>query len=270
MSTAQALDLHAISVEYEGSSWTLYKDDSRPYIRDLDWAERLGYERPRDIRELIRRLASEGRLGVCRTVRQTSGALGGRPATEYYLTEGQALKVAAKSETDYADAILDQIIAVFFAVRDGARGPQKGGMGSGIDLGALIRKELTAAVQEEVRAAVRQHIQGAGTMSVSMDMADASMPPCWPEMAKGLRQVGVQLGRETFTAAEVVSAARAGGNELHAMRKTLQELQIEGSRASRTLGYYLRRAHQRGLLTLDGTLHGCTLWRLPQLATDVW
>jgi hypothetical protein len=46
----------------------------------------------------------------------------GRPskhATTYWLTEVQALKVIAKSETATADAILDEVIAVFVAWRRG-------------------------------------------------------------------------------------------------------------------------------------------------------
>ena len=59
-----------------------------PRIRDLDLADKLGYERPHDIRELIRRFDSL--LGVIRTVRKTSGERGGRPGVEFWLTEEQA------------------------------------------------------------------------------------------------------------------------------------------------------------------------------------
>jgi len=38
---------------------------------------------------------------------------------EYWLTERQALKVIAKSETEVADQILDEVIAVFVAYRRG-------------------------------------------------------------------------------------------------------------------------------------------------------
>jgi hypothetical protein len=38
---------------------------------------------------------------------------------EYWLTEAQALKVVSKSETDKADALLDEVIAVYMAVRRG-------------------------------------------------------------------------------------------------------------------------------------------------------
>lgn len=99
-----------------------------PRVRDVDLAVRLGYERPAKIRELIRRLVSSGSLngfGVIPTVGQTSER-GGRPATEYWLTEEQALMVVARSETPKATEILRAVIDVFMAVKrsgpDAARG----------------------------------------------------------------------------------------------------------------------------------------------------
>lgn len=102
--------------------WTLATSgfaDGQPRVRDLELAEHLGYERPRKIRDLLRDLVAAGKLKdseVCTTAGQTS-PLGGRPSTEYWLTEAQALKVVAKSETAKADAILDEVIRVFIAVR---------------------------------------------------------------------------------------------------------------------------------------------------------
>jgi hypothetical protein len=111
--------LTPVVVRHEGVDWTLYQiDDGDAYIRDIDWAERLGYANPIDIRKLIRRLANAGRLGVIATVAKTSNS-GGRPATEFYLTEAQALKVAARSETEFADAVLDELIRVYMAFRAG-------------------------------------------------------------------------------------------------------------------------------------------------------
>lgn len=117
--------LESVVIQHLGTPWTLYVgQDTIPRIRDLDWAERLGYERPRNIRNLIKRLVADGRLGevFCFTVKQNTSSDGldrGRPAAEFYLTEGQALKLAAKSETEFADTLLDAMIAVFMMVRHG-------------------------------------------------------------------------------------------------------------------------------------------------------
>jgi hypothetical protein len=105
--------------------WTLgfASQGDEPRVRDLDLAARLGFSRSRTIRDLIERLVRDGKLSnveVCRTVQQTSG---GRPGREFWLTEAQALKVVAKSETDKADAILDEVIAVYLAWRRGHLAP---------------------------------------------------------------------------------------------------------------------------------------------------
>ena len=95
--------------------------DGLPRVRDLDLAERLGYERHRDIRQLIERLEPE--LGeVCGTVPQTAKNKGGRPGREYWLTEEQAYLVAAKSETPEAIAITKLLIRAFIAARDELHG----------------------------------------------------------------------------------------------------------------------------------------------------
>jgi len=105
--------------------WTLATsgfDDGEPRVRDLELAEHLGYERPRGIRDLITRLVREQKLSdsdVRRTVRRTRIGVTERDVEEFWLTEAQALKVVAKSETARADAILDELIRVFVAVRRG-------------------------------------------------------------------------------------------------------------------------------------------------------
>lgn len=89
-------------------------------IRDIDLGERLGYLRPRKIRELIERLEKEGKLpGVQR--RPVLGRRGfvEESVEEVWLNERQTLKVVAKSETDAADAILDEVIDVFMLARRG-------------------------------------------------------------------------------------------------------------------------------------------------------
>lgn len=97
-----------------------------PRILDLRLAEALGFDRPRDIRKLIDRsmpeLAAHG--GICATVAQNTDTRGrGRPGTEYWLNEGQALVLCLLSRTDRAIAIRTQVIQVFMAWRRGAEPP---------------------------------------------------------------------------------------------------------------------------------------------------
>ncbi|KAB0573121.1 hypothetical protein [Brucella pituitosa] len=102
----------------------LHSIENEQRILDTDLAERLGYERPSVIRELIGRKEVElSRYGVCRSVRQTSGAKGGRPSVAYYLNEEQALLVCMFSDTDNASNVRKQVIDTFMAVRRGQLQP---------------------------------------------------------------------------------------------------------------------------------------------------
>lgn len=91
--------------------------DGEPRIRDLDLAEKLGYERPRAIRDIIRDAEKVNGFGVCRVSRQTHGGLGGRPADEYWLTERQALFVTTRSGTEKAAEVTMMLVDAFIAVR---------------------------------------------------------------------------------------------------------------------------------------------------------
>lgn len=83
-----------------------------PRIRDLDLAERLGYERPHEIRRLIERHSKK--LGLCVTVTKSHG---GRPGVEYWLTERQALFITTQSRTDRAADISMMLVDAFIAIR---------------------------------------------------------------------------------------------------------------------------------------------------------
>lgn len=107
-------------------SWTLATGgfaDGEPRVRDIELAEHLGYPRPRKIRDRIRELLASGKLNDSE-LRTVSVQSGGRPGEEFWLTEAQALKLVAKSETAKADAILDEVIRVFINARRGVLAQQ--------------------------------------------------------------------------------------------------------------------------------------------------
>ena len=94
--------------------------EGQPLVRDLDLGEWLGFDRPRDVRKIIERhLPSLGEVSRHRGAKPLKVSKGGRPEEVYYLTEAQALKVVAKSETELADRILDHVIQVYLALRHG-------------------------------------------------------------------------------------------------------------------------------------------------------
>lgn len=96
---------------------------TEPTVRDLDAAERLGFKRPRDVRKLIERIWPQDKRPIHRATVARRNVRGGGvqeyTVDEYWLTEAQLLKVIARSKTDIAEAILDEMIAVYMAARRG-------------------------------------------------------------------------------------------------------------------------------------------------------
>lgn len=111
-------------VVFAGGRVTVGKHELRRFpdgevrIRDIDAAVGLGFSQPRDIRKLIVR-AFPGLVNVVSSPAPIDPGRGGNKhrTDEYWLTEAQFLKVVARSETPVADALLDQMIAVFLAVK---------------------------------------------------------------------------------------------------------------------------------------------------------
>lgn len=94
-----------------------------PRILDTLIAERLGYERPRAIRQIIVRNKIElENYGEVTEISTPATRYGGA-ATEYYLNEGQALVICALSRTPAAAQLRKAIIEVFMAWRAGTLEP---------------------------------------------------------------------------------------------------------------------------------------------------
>lgn len=105
------------------NGWTVSEVNGEPTVRDTALAEKLGYSETRAIRKLIKRMIDSGSFGCgtpCPTYEKIAN---GNQVEVFYLTEKQALKVIAKSETKIADAIMDEVIDVFLAYRKGQLQP---------------------------------------------------------------------------------------------------------------------------------------------------
>lgn len=126
--------------------------DGDPRALDLDIAKRLGFAKPVTIRKLIERHAeSLSRFGVISTVEKTSGKAGGRPATEYWLNEPQALFIASKSEADRANDVLTMLIKVFMAWRHGhLTGSVEFDQATRNMLGGMIKRNAGVVVRQEL------------------------------------------------------------------------------------------------------------------------
>lgn len=103
--------------------------EAEPLVRDLTLAERLGYDRPRKIRDLIKRGVETGLLGEVHerpAVVRSSMPRGGTketPVSEFWLTEAQALLVITRSDAPKAIAVSREIVAVYMAARRGLLTP---------------------------------------------------------------------------------------------------------------------------------------------------
>lgn len=110
-------------VDVMGWQLSVFDEEDDPLIRDVDLAVRLGYERPRDIRQLIDRLIKAGNLkeikmrGAVQRIEIRPDVFREEIVNEYWLTQKQALKVIMRSDADLADAIQDEVIDVYVAYR---------------------------------------------------------------------------------------------------------------------------------------------------------
>lgn len=96
--------------------------DGEPRIGDLELARRLGFSRPSNIRNTIKRNEAELlALGGLLRGEANSTAKGGRRSAAYLLNERQALAVAQLSETPRAADVRREIIDGFLAYRRGAK-----------------------------------------------------------------------------------------------------------------------------------------------------
>jgi hypothetical protein len=110
----------------ERSDLRVIAGDDQPRVLDIRLAERLGYERPRKIRDLIERNISElenyaplPRLGAM--VDRPQG--GGRTSSEYWLTRSQARTICMWSNTATAVEVRAELNAVFDAWERGELKP---------------------------------------------------------------------------------------------------------------------------------------------------
>lgn len=103
-----------------GNVLTVSPIEGEARILDTDLGKRLGFDRPRKIRDIIRRyLPDMERMGPCPMVGRV---INGGEATEFYLNRKQAIFITAKSDTPNATDITIEIIQKFDAYERGLIG----------------------------------------------------------------------------------------------------------------------------------------------------
>lgn len=141
--------------------------EGAPRCRDIELAERLGFDRPRDIRKLIQRnMAELSAFGTCATV---AHVVRGNPATEFWLNEEQALLVSVLSDAPKAPAVRSMLIRVFVAWRRGHMA--ENGTVTGID--AATAKKLGGIFKAVVGLKVDEAV---ATLKREFDVAIAAIP----------------------------------------------------------------------------------------------
>jgi len=142
------------------AGWHLeqFPDDPEPRILDVTLAERLGYKNPDDVRELCERLFKAGKIAP--HVRESQTPTGGKrtyTSTAYYLDERNTLRVIRRCETDKADEVMDEVIAVYLAVRHGEKPQQPTALTARDQLRLLLQS------QDELEARVNGKVGELGT-----------------------------------------------------------------------------------------------------------
>jgi hypothetical protein len=96
------------------TSFTIHMINEEPRILDTDLAARLNYRQPVKIRDTIKRASEElARYGVLKSISKPSGARGGGPIDEYYLNEGQAIRLVTLENSFETPTICEAINKAF-------------------------------------------------------------------------------------------------------------------------------------------------------------
>jgi hypothetical protein len=129
--------------------------DGEPRIFDLVLADRLGFTRPRTIRQLIERSMAE--LESFGLIAARCSAYRNRQFTEYWLNEPQALLVCLFSRTEKAAEVRRTVIAVFSAWRRGQLAPTRQPTDLSRAQLKAINSRAYALASEEIRTAFQKH-----------------------------------------------------------------------------------------------------------------
>lgn len=183
-------------------------DGEEPMIRDLDLAERLGFDRPRKVRDLIRRIWPENKRPHVRpTVERTSMPRGGereKATDEFWLTEAEALKVVMRAETAKASEMQDVMIAVFRAAMRGLLRP-------------VVAAPVAPAIPAEVLAILQTIPVMAAQMSALTEVVRESVARIGAverDIASGI--VGPERGAEITKRIYTASLRASGGDKTRA------------------------------------------------------
>jgi hypothetical protein len=208
-----------------------------PRVRDLRLAEVLGFSNPFNIRKLIRRSEAELALhgeffstvekthpdtagGICSTVEQNHGGRrGGRPGTEYWLNEPQAVLICLFARTARAAEVRRQVITVFLAWRQGALIPAAPAPAAPTDRFTEMERRL-AAIEALVRFEREVAPDGLAVAVTHLPVwSNGRRPRFWNDVE--VRALLTRLHRQTTMKDALAICRREFGDERTPSRPTL-------------------------------------------------
>lgn len=140
-----------------GTEIALVERDGEPRAHDLDVGKRLGFARPRKVRDLIK--ANEKELLAFGSLAPQRGKSRGQEFDAYFLNEEQALLVATLSEAPKAPAVRAMLIRTFVAWRRGHLLPQAIDHGKiGRQVAAIVQDKLAEAVENMLPAMIEERL----------------------------------------------------------------------------------------------------------------
>ena len=155
--------------------------EEQPRARDLDIAERLGFQRPRAIRQVIERNRIE--LEGFGSLATQHGKSRGQEFIEFHLNEEQALLIATLSDAPKAPEVRSALIRTFVAYRRGQIGPAVDYNKIGRHVAAITQEKLAVLIPTLVKAEILNQqfeVVNGVTAGGALDMAGI-------KVRKGLR-----------------------------------------------------------------------------------
>jgi hypothetical protein len=176
--------------------------DREPLVSDEVLAQRLGFDRPRKIKDMIRRHIADGNINpfaVRTTVGQTSG---GRPGTLYCLDEADALFIVTRSETTKAVALTKEMIRVYMLARRGlmpAAPKNLGGRNRALAAeNASLRAELSAIAMQSAKDSALGAAATYAVLDPLKKLAERQTGERWPQPRHGSLSRALRSARSGF------------------------------------------------------------------------
>ena len=228
------------AVTIDGTEYPTYRDGDEEVMQDLDIGRALELARPRNIRKVI--AAHSDELGDVRSRQERTPGQDGPASEVYYLTEAQALYIAAKCRTKAAAAQLKRLIAVYMEARKGngaaAVAIAQGARHDGDDADGRMLAMMESAVHLQRQAmAQKAELQQLAALQAELAQAQTAQAAKVDQLLAGQQAAAAEfvaprsrvmvlpeLSRRTEVVRIVRSAATASGKTFEAAWRIVYDM----------------------------------------------